>query len=146
MRFDLEVTIDSPPCDVFEYVTDVRNLPEWQESAVEAEWEEDGPIEVGSRARERRSFLGRTAENELEVTAYEPDRRFDLKTVSGPVRFQVAHTFEPANGGTRLRVVAEGGGGIPRLAGRMVAKQVERQFRGDLQRLREVLARRGKPL
>jgi uncharacterized membrane protein len=145
VRFDLEVVVDAPVAEVFAYITDVRNLPEWQESAVEAAWRDDAPIEVGSRMRERRSFLGRTAENELEVTAYEPDRRFDLKTVSGPIRFQVAHTFEPADGGTRLRVVVEGGG-LPRFAGRMVAKQAERQFRADLERLRGVLARRGKPL
>src|ERR671939_374664 len=50
-------------------------LPEWQESAVAAEW-----IEPGKRFRERRSFLGRTAELELEVTACEPNRRFDVKS------------------------------------------------------------------
>src|SRR6266511_1209786 len=59
MRFDLEVTIEQPVAVVFAYVTDIRNLPEWQESALSAEW-----IEQGSRFRERRTFLGRIAELE----------------------------------------------------------------------------------
>src|SRR6266511_1940230 len=79
VRFDLEVTIARPVAAVFAYVTDVRNLPEWQDSAIEAEW-----IEPQRRFRERRSFLGRTAETELEVTAFEPERRFDVKAVKGP--------------------------------------------------------------
>jgi uncharacterized membrane protein len=152
VRFDLEIVVGRPLPDVFVYVTDVRNLPEWQESAIEAEWEDGGPVGLGSRMREKRSFLGRTAENELEVTAYEPDRRFDLKALSGPIRFQVSHSFEPTDGATRLRVVVEGeAGGMMRLAGQMVARQAERQFRADLERLKTVLegkgtARRGKPL
>jgi len=75
VEFDLEVTIDRPVPAVFAYVTDVRNVPEWQESAESAEW-----IEQGRRFRERRHFMGRAAEFELEVTALEPN---DVST-SGP--------------------------------------------------------------
>jgi uncharacterized membrane protein len=146
MKFDLEIVVERPVDEVFAYVTAVENLPEWQESALEASWKDEPPITRGSRMWERRRFLGRTAENELEVTAYEPDRRFDLKIVKGPVRFEVRHAFEPSDGGTRLRVVVEGGGTMLRLAGPIVARQAEQQFSADLERLRDVLARRGKPL
>ena len=57
VRFDLEVKIARPLADVFAYVSDVTNLPEWQESAVEAQW-----IEPRSRFRERRTFLGHGAD------------------------------------------------------------------------------------
>jgi uncharacterized membrane protein len=138
VRFDLEVTIEQPVAVVFAYVSDVRNLPEWQESAVAAEW-----IEEGSRFRERRSFLGRTAELELEVTAFEPGRRFDLKAVRGPVRFAIRHSFAEAGGGTLLRVSAEAGTGVAlRFAAAMAKRQAERQFRADLVRLKETLERR----
>ena len=33
VRFDLEVTIERPVEDVFAYVSEVTNLPDWQESA-----------------------------------------------------------------------------------------------------------------
>ena len=135
MRFDLEVTIERPVEAVFAYVSDVRNLPEWQESAVSAEW-----IEEGSSFRESRTFLGRTAQLELEVTTFEQDRRFDVKAVTGPVRFEIRHTFEAVEGGTVLRVSAEAAiGGALRFAASMAKKQAERQFRSDLERLKAVL-------
>jgi uncharacterized membrane protein len=135
MRFDLEVTIGRPVEAVFAYVSDVRNLPEWQESAVSAEW-----IEEGSRFRESRTFLGRTAQLELEVTAFEQDRRFDVKAVTGPVRFEIRHTFEAVESGTLLRVSADAViGGALRSAASMAKKQAERQFRSDLERLQAVL-------
>jgi uncharacterized membrane protein len=138
MRFDLEITIEQPVDVVFGYVADVRNLPEWQESAVAAEW-----LEEGSRFRERRSFLGRTAELELEVTASEPPSRFDVKSVKGPVQFEIRHDFAGTDGVTQLRVTAEAHvGGALRFAAGMAKKQVERQFRSDLERLKEVLERR----
>ena len=138
MRFDLEVTIDRPVAEVYAYVSDVRNLPEWQESAETAEW-----IEEGKRFRERRSFMGRSAQLELEVTAQERDRRFDVRSVSGPVRFEIRHSFEAAGDGTRLSVTADAKiGGALRFAARMAQGQAERQFRGDLERLKQVLERR----
>ena len=149
VEFELEVSIARPVAEVFAYVTDVRNLPAWQESALEAEWEGDGPVAIGSRIREKRTFLGRTAESELEVTGYAPDRRFDVEALTGPIRFRIRHSFEEIGGKTLLRVRAEAEtGGMLRLAGPMVARQAERQFRSDLERLKDVLesARRGKPL
>jgi uncharacterized membrane protein len=140
VEFELEVSIARPVRDVFAYVTDVRNLPAWQESALEAEWEDDGPVTLGSRIRERRTFLGRTAESELEVTAYEPERRFDVEALTGPIRFRIHHSFEDIGGDTLLRVRAEAEtGGMLRLAGPMVARQAGRQFRSDLERLKDVL-------
>jgi uncharacterized membrane protein len=135
MRFDLDVTIDRPVAEVFAYVADVRNLPEWQASAEAAEW-----IEDGFRFRERRAFLGRTADVEMEVTAREPDRRFDVRAVSGPVKFEIQHWFEATEGGTLVRVTAEASlGGAMRFAAGMAKRQAERQFRGDLERLKDVL-------
>jgi uncharacterized membrane protein len=137
VRFELEVTIERPVAAVFAYVTDVSNLPDWQESAVAAEW-----IEEGSRFRERRSFLGRTVELELEVTAFEQDRRFDVKALTGPVRFEIRHRFDGADGRTRLRVTAEAAlGRAARFAAAMAKRQAERQFRSDLDRLKDVLER-----
>jgi uncharacterized membrane protein len=138
VRFDLEVRIERPVGAVFGYVTDIRNLPEWQESAEWAEW-----IDDGTRFRERRSFLGRTAEIELAVTGFEQDRRFDVKALTGPVRFEISHRFEAVDGDTKVHVSAEAAmGGALRFAAAMAKKQAERQFRSDLARLKGVLERR----
>lgn len=135
MEFDLEVTIARPVADVFAYVTDVRHVPEWQESAVSAEW-----LEEGRRFRERRHFMGRDADVELEVTELEPERRFDVRAVKAPVKFEIRHSFEAVDGGTRVRVHGEAKlGGALRFAAGMARRQAEHQFRRDFERLKELL-------
>jgi uncharacterized membrane protein len=138
MQFDLEVRIDRPADVVFAYVTDIRNVPEWQESAVSAEW-----LEQGRRFRERRHFMGREADLELEVVAVEPARRFDVRGVNAPVKFEIRHSFEQVDGGTRVQVHGEAKlGGALRLAAGVARRQAEHQFRRDFQRLKELLERR----
>lgn len=90
--------------------------------------------------QEVRTFLGKRIESELEVTAYEPDRRFDLRSVSGPLRFSVSHALEADGEGTRLHVAAEADPGrLFRFAGALVTRQAERQLREDFARLKRLL-------
>lgn len=142
MRFDFALEIDRPVEDVFAYLTAVERLPEWQASAVEARWE-DEPVRVGSRMTEVRKFMGRRAESTLEVTEYEPNRRFALRVVSGPVPYRVDHTFEALDGRTRIVFRGEGEPGrYFKLAQGMVARAAERQFKADFANLKTVLESR----
>ena len=132
------VRIDRPLADVFGYLTDVEKAPEWQSSALEVSAE--GEIGVGTRIREKRNLLGRRAESTFEVTEYEPGRKFSLRVLSGPLPFEVRHTLVPDGEGTRLDWVAEADTSrFPKLAVRMMAGTVERQFKADLERLKRVL-------
>ena len=138
VRIDFSIDVDRPPSEVFAYLTDAESLPQWQSSAVEAHWE--GEKTRGARVKEVRKFLDRRMESELEVTEYEPDRRFSLKVLSGPVPFSVQHTIEPRDRGTRLTFVGEGEpGGFFRLGEPIVARVAERQFKSDYETLKDIL-------
>ena len=138
VRFEFSVDIDRPPSEVFGYITDTDRLAEWQSGVVEAQWQ--GEKAQGAHIREVRKFLGRRLETELEVTAYESDRRFDLRTVSGPVPFSVTQVLQPRNGGTRLIFTGEGEpGGFFKLAEPVVGRVAERQFRNDFETLKDIL-------
>jgi uncharacterized protein YndB with AHSA1/START domain len=138
------VHIDRPPADVFSYLTEVEKTPEWQSSALEVSAE--GEIGQGMRIREVRNFLGRRAESTLEVTEYEPGRKFSLRVVSGPLPFEVRHALTPEGEGTRLDWVAEADTSrFPKLAVRMMAGTAERQFKGDLERLKGLLEENAQP-
>jgi uncharacterized protein YndB with AHSA1/START domain len=142
IRIEFSIDVDRPPTEVFAYLTDAASLPEWQSSAVEAHWE--GEKTAGAHVREVRKFLGRRMESELEVTEYEPDRRFGLKVLSGPVPFSVQHTLEPRDGGgTHLTFVGEGEpGGFFKLAEPIVGRTAERQFKTDFETLKDILEAR----
>ena len=138
IRIEFSVDVNRPASEVFAYLTDANRLPEWQSGAVEAQWQ--GERGQGARIREVRRFLGRRMETELEVTEYEPDRRFALRAVSGPVPFSVTHVLEPRNGGTRVLFVGEGEpGGFFKVGEPVVARVAERQFRNDFETLKDVL-------
>ena len=142
IRFQFSLDIARPPAEVFAYVTDVDRLPEWQSSAVEAQWQ--GEKASGARIREVRKFLGRRMDSELEVTEYEPDRLFGLKTLSGPVPFSVHQTLEPSDGGTRLTFVGEGEpGGFFKLAEPLVERAVKREIVANTETLKDILEARG---
>jgi uncharacterized protein YndB with AHSA1/START domain len=137
--FELSVDVARAPAEVFAYLTDTDRLPEWQSSAVEAQWQ--GEKAPGAHIREVRRFLGRRMETEIEVTAYEPDRRFGLRAISGPVPFSVLHVLEPrGGGGTTLGFSGEGDpGGFFKMAEPVVARVAERQFKNDFETLKDIL-------
>jgi uncharacterized protein YndB with AHSA1/START domain len=62
IRIEFSIDVDRPPSEVFAYLTDAENLPQWQSSAVEAHWE--GEKKRGARVKEARKFLGRRMDSE----------------------------------------------------------------------------------
>jgi uncharacterized protein YndB with AHSA1/START domain len=136
------ILVERPVGEVFAYVTDISNLPEWQSGVVDAE--AGGPLAPGATFREVRKFLGKRMESTIEVTEYEPDRLFTIAVRSGPVPFEVRHTFEQANGGTRLTVSGSGEpGGFFKLAEPIVGRAAERMFQNDFGNLKDILEARG---
>jgi carbon monoxide dehydrogenase subunit G len=136
--FGLTVEIARTPAEVFAYLTDVSKLREWQGTATDAEV--DGAVRVGAHIRERRRFLGRDVRTELEVTAYEPPRQFDVQSRGGPVSYTIRHTLDPAGEGTRLHVEVDVKvGTMMRIAAQGPLKIAERESRSDFERLKGIL-------
>ena len=130
---EVVVDIDRSPEDVYAYLTDVSNLPQWQ-SGVHAARRE------GSQIHESRHMLGRELSTTLEIEEEDPPRVFALRAVDGPVPFSVRHELEPSGGGTRLTVTGEGDAGLlPGFAAGIMARRAEKQFRKDFERLKKLL-------
>jgi carbon monoxide dehydrogenase subunit G len=130
VRAELTIEIARSPEDVYAYLTDVSNLPAWQTGVVAATLR-DGRIE------ESRSLLGRELHTTLEIVEQEEPRLFTLRALDSPVPFSVRHELEPAAGGTRLTVTAEGD--VPGFAAGLLRRRAERQFRKDFARLKRIL-------
>lgn len=67
--YELSIIIKRPVAEVFEYITNPENIPEWATYIQEAVPIPDGPIGVGSQIRQK----VRRREVIWEVTAFEPD-------------------------------------------------------------------------
>ena len=135
IRIELTVEIACPPEKVFEALTDLEHLPDWQSSAVSSK--PDGPLAVGTRIREQRSMMGREVDNELEVTVYDPPRRFALEGRSGPVPLSIDHELVEDGGKTVVRVHGQAKpGALFKLAEPMIQRTAEQELRADFERLK----------
>ncbi|HZS24668.1 MAG TPA: SRPBCC family protein [Gaiellaceae bacterium] len=133
MRAEIVLEIARTPEDVYAYLTDVSNLPQWQ-SGVHAARRE------GKEIHESRHILGRELQTTLEIEDEEPPRVFALRALNSPVPFTVRHELEPSGEGTRLTVVGEGDPGmLPGFAAGIMARRAEKQFRRDFERLKQLL-------
>ena len=83
IKVDYTVPIRRGPTEVYDYVTDVERIPEWQHVAgVRKVTKHDpGPLHVGSQFTMERASRGIVASIDATVTALEPSRRFDFHTV-----------------------------------------------------------------
>jgi carbon monoxide dehydrogenase subunit G len=140
VRFELSVEIARPVHEVWEYLIEPENVPEWQASAVSSHQISDGPMGVGTHLEDERRFLGRRGRSEVEVTEFEPERLFTLHGISGPVRFTVRHRLERSDAGTHIQIEAEADpGGLGRLVRPMIERAAEHEIRKDFDRLKQRL-------
>ena len=133
MRAELSVEIARSPEEVFDFLTDVSNLPAWQSGVHSARRE-------GMRIYESRHMLGRELQTTLEVEEEQRPRLFTLRAVNSPVPFSVRHELASKDGGTVLHVMGEGDAGmLPGFAAGIMARRAEKQFRKDFERLKKLL-------
>jgi uncharacterized protein YndB with AHSA1/START domain len=142
--FSFDVDIARPPEEVFSVVTDPARLPEWQPRVAGVEQLEEGPLRKGSRLKEVREVRGKRLEQIVEVTAFEPSRRFGLRVVEGPLPVDGDLAFAPTpGGGTRLHVHGHGrASGVMRLLEPLLKVGLKREFRSQYRRLKDLLESR----
>ena len=137
----LNVTIQRPVSDVFAVLTHLENAATWSR-AIEETVITPGPMGVGTR---RRAIVpgvaGRTMENVMELTEFEPDRRLAMRSVSGlPFEVRIAIDLVPVGDGCRLDwVVSFAPGGILRPIGPLLAGAYKRTFSKDLAKLKAMM-------
>jgi uncharacterized protein YndB with AHSA1/START domain len=106
--FETAIRIARPATEVFDLLGDTEQTPLWYEAVISATKTTAGPVGNGSRYRLVRSLPGGLAENEVEITDYEPPRRVTLTSVSGPTPFRYRYTLEPVAGGGATELTLAG--------------------------------------
>jgi len=76
----------------------------------------------------------------MEMTEFEPNRRFVTRSTSGPFPVQATVTVEPAKGGTRVDATIEAEpGGFFKLAEPLLVTVAKRQFQNDFDNLKDLM-------
>jgi carbon monoxide dehydrogenase subunit G len=95
------VIIRRPVDDVFAFVADGEKCPQWRPGVLDIQ--RVSGEGVGTRyAQGVKGPMGRRIAADYTITVFEPNRRIEFQTVTGPARPHGRYDFEPADGGTRL--------------------------------------------
>lgn len=112
---------------------------------IEVKQNPEGAVGVGTTISAVAKPLGRRVENTLKVTDYERNKKFTIKSISGPMETKDQFTFEPVEGGTKVTRVTEAEmGGFFRMAEPVVVRMLNRQFETNFSNLKDLVEAQAK--
>jgi uncharacterized protein YndB with AHSA1/START domain len=139
--FENTVIIRRPIEEVFGFLSQFENVPEWNYAIVETRKVSEGPVGVGTIYHQVRSVPSRSEER-FEVTVYNPSRHLELRGQFGPFPSRLSYALDALPEGTRVTNTVElelrGPG---RLLGRVAVPRVRDAVAANLRKLKEVLER-----
>lgn len=139
IQHEVTVHVGRPVEQVFAFLMDMSKLTSWQANLVKSEQLTEGPLRTGSRFREVRRIGKQESEIQGEITALEPNKRLETRTVTQPLA-RVSYLLEPEHGGTRLTYkFALVINGWMRLLEPMIASSIKKDTAADFGRLKRIL-------
>jgi uncharacterized protein YndB with AHSA1/START domain len=133
-------SIARSPADVFTFVADVRNDPQWHTDILEAQLTSGTLVANGTTFTTRfKPFMGLSQGTGI-VTAYEPPHRFVIEERMGKFEPKTILIIEPDGSGSQItRRVEMEPAGLLRLVAPFMGGMMRRQAAGFLANLKRVL-------
>jgi uncharacterized protein YndB with AHSA1/START domain len=134
------VIVDQPPDEVFRYVADLRNEPNWHVDIASVRAETD-PVPVVGRtyALTFKPFMGKT-DGTFTALEVEPGTRVVYRADFAGLQPRITYTVEPAGESTRFtRAVEMRPSGLRMLMTPMMALMVPRRNKVFVQNLKRTL-------
>ncbi|MDN5753266.1 MAG: SRPBCC family protein [Nitrosospira sp.] len=80
------IVIERSPAEIFRYLGDefFENYPRWSPEVIELERITDGPLKLGTMARQVRIDQGRRTETKFTINVYEPGKRLGFAGIADP--------------------------------------------------------------
>jgi hypothetical protein len=93
------ILVRSSAAAVFKFIGDdlFHNYPKWSPEVQELECLTDGPVKLGTLARQVRVDHGQRSESKFRITIYEPSRRLAFAGVGEP--FRCLYELQPKSTG-----------------------------------------------
>ncbi len=133
------ITINQPVDRVFTYVTAAENQKAWQPGILDAKVTPTGPIAPGSTYHYTTEVMGRRIETQLQVSAFEPNKKWSVKTVGVPKPVETVYLFQGAGNSTQLTISMELAGGYPAMAEGMVKQQMQKNLDDQGRRIKQMV-------
>ena len=99
IEHEFQTTVARSPEEVFDFLVDFRNEPQWEPNCREAEKTSDGPIGQGTTFRANMKGMGRV---ESEIVEFERPARFASQDKARGMSGRSEFRFDAKNGGTQV--------------------------------------------
>lgn len=140
MKLEKSIHVNCTPEKAFAFATDFANASKWMVGFMESKTLTEGETRVGTQYMFVSKLLGQKMEMKSEVTAWEPPRYYEYKTVDAPAAMRGGFTFTAQDGGTLVSVWGEGEfSGVFKLAEGLMKGQMDKQMDETMQALKKAL-------
>jgi len=134
------ISINQPIDKVFTYLTAVENHTAWQPGIVEAKVTPSGPISVGSIYIYATEVMGRRYESQMQVSAYEQNKKWAVKTIGVPRSVETIYLFEAVGNATNLTLSMDvPAGAYPAAAEGMIKQQMQKSLEEQGIRIKQMV-------
>lgn len=128
--------INQPVERVFAYIVAVENHTAWQAGIKDARITPDGPVGVGTTYVYTTEVMGQRIQSQMQVSVYQENKLWAVKTVGVPNSVETAYRFEPAGAGTQLTISMDvPAGAYPAAVEGMVKQQMLKSLEEQAQRI-----------
>jgi uncharacterized protein YndB with AHSA1/START domain len=140
-RIEKTILLNRLPEEVWEYISDPRNDPQWCKkvrSVEQIDGDRPGP-EARYRVIHRPERPTRSERLEVTIEEFEPPKRMRIREEDDDGVFDVTYVLEPTGAGTRLTQQDEIAWKVPRLQRPAATTYVGRDIVDQLSRLKRLL-------
>ena len=138
--FEHSIFINRPQEEIFDFVSDPANDPQWRPAVELSEWSSECPPGVGSTLHNVTKFMGRKLETTSEIMIWDPPNQIGINVVDAPVPYEFTFSLEARKDGTQFTGNFQGElGGLFSLAEGLVARQAEKEIVSNLDALKGVM-------
>ena len=104
MNMNFSISVNAPCEQVFDVFADFKNAPARVDGIEKVEMVTGDDVGVGTKFRETRVMFGRESTEEMEVTEFEPGKKYTVEANSCGAHFQTIFNFKPNGNDTQIDV------------------------------------------
>ncbi len=141
---ETSIKISKSAESVFEFITNLDNQKKL--SSYITGVQVSGPVQVGMKYKIQTTSMGHVNETTNEVVAFEPNKKFGVKTLAAPPASDVTNTYilEPDGDGTKLTLQMDAvlvPAGMPKIPGMedMMKKQMMAGFEATMATIKKAI-------
>lgn len=141
-KFARSVFINCPQQDVFNFLSNPANMPQWQSAVESAGWTSTGAPGVGSTFEAVVKMPWGKSGNTFEITHWDLSNRYSYESVklSIPGSIKSSYMLAPKESGTQLTFEAQlEAAGMFRLMESLLGKQAEKSDGSAIEALKQLL-------